>query len=941
MNKQEITIKHARENNLKNVSLTIPKNELVVFTGLSGSGKSSLAFNTIYEEGRRRYIDSLSNYARNFLGGTSKPNVESIEGLSPAIAIEQKTTHNNPRSTVATTTEIYDFLRLLYARIGKPYCPKHKIQIRGKTNKDIFNAIFAYPVDSKMIVLSPVVQGEKGTHTTLLEKLRKQGFVRVNIDGGTYNLDDEIILDKNKRHDIDIVVDRIVINEENRDRISESIKVALEYGKNILKISVVGQEDKIFSKLHSCIHGDFEMPLIEPKLFSFNSPYGMCENCKGLGLNLKASWDRLAPDDFHTIREGALDYFKARRAENLEWQEFQILLNYYNISMDVPLSKLTNYELDIIKYGSEEDITFELTSTSKNVFKRHKKIEGLINRVERHFIETKSTMERKWLNKYMMETPCNVCNGSRLNQAALSIYIDDLNINQITTKSIENLLKFIENIELNDSELEISMLVINEITTRLKFLKDVGLGYLTLDRKAESLSGGESQRIRLATQIGTNLSGVLYVLDEPSIGLHQKDNRRLLDSLKKMVDIGNTLIVVEHDEETIREADHIVDIGPLAGENGGQIIAQGTLEDIINEPKSITGQFLSGKETIQIPKSRRSGNGKVIAIRGARENNLNNIDVKIPLGKLVGITGVSGSGKSTLINQILVNSVKKSLHLVHEEPGDHDKIENVGLIDKIIDIDQSAIGRTPRSNPATYTSVFDDIREIYANTETSKVRGYTKSQFSFNVDGGRCEKCRGEGMIKIEMHFLPDVYIECDDCEGHRYDRETLEVFYHGKNISDVLNMTVENAYKLFINRPSIKTKLQTLIDVGLSYITLGQSSTTLSGGEAQRVKLATNLQKPATGKTLYVLDEPTTGLHSYDVRNLLNVLNRIVDNGDSVVVIEHNLDVIKSCDYIVDLGPEGGTNGGKIVASGTPEQVANVSGSYTGQYLKDILYKK
>lgn len=939
MNNQEIIIKGAKENNLKNVSLSIPKNKLIVFTGLSGSGKSSLAFNTIYEEGRRRYIDSLSNYARNFLGGTSKPNVDSIDGLSPAIAIEQKTTHNNPRSTVATTTEIYDFLRLLYARIGKPYCPNHKIEIRGKTNKDILDAIFSYPKNSKMIVLSPVVQGEKGTHSILLEKLRKQGFVRVDIDNQTYQLDQDIELDKNKHHNIDIIVDRIVINQENYSRISESIKVALEYGNDILKIRVIGQEDKIFSKLHSCIHGDFEMPIIEPKLFSFNSPYGMCQKCRGLGLQLRANWDLIVPDKSLTIQEGAIDYYKARDKTNIEWQEFQVLLAKHQIKLNTPINRLTNSEIDIIKYGDDEEITFEVTSASKNVFKRTKKIEGLLNKVERLFVDTSSTMVRKWLNKYMTEIPCDVCHGKRLNKHALSIYIENHNINDLVEKSIENLLNFVENIELTENEKEISSLVISEIKNRLFFLNNVGLGYLTLNRKSETLSGGESQRIRLATQIGTNLTGVLYVLDEPSIGLHQKDNQRLLDSLKKMVEIGNTLIVVEHDEETILEAEHIVDIGPYAGEKGGEIIAQGTIQDIINQPNSITGQFLSKKEIIPTPKNRRSGNGKVITIKGAKENNLNNINVKFPLGKLIGVCGVSGSGKSTLVNQILVNGVKQYLKLNHEPVGKHNSIDNVGFIDKLIDIDQSAIGRTPRSNSATYTSVFDDIRDIYANTEEAKIRGYTKSQFSFNVDGGRCEKCRGEGVIKIEMHFLPDVYIECDHCEGKRYDRDTLEITYHGKNINDVLTMTVDNAYQLFINQANIKQKLKTLIDVGLGYIRLGQSSTTLSGGEAQRVKLATNLLKPATGRTLYVLDEPTTGLHSYDVRNLINVLNRIVDNGDTVIVIEHNLDVIKNCDYLIDLGPGGGIHGGKIIASGTPEQVSQVEQSYTGEYLQKYLH--
>ncbi|WP_027334053.1 excinuclease ABC subunit UvrA [Mycoplasma elephantis] len=941
MSKEKIIIKGAKENNLKNVSLELPKNKLIVFSGLSGSGKSSLAFNTIYEEGRRRYIDSLSTYARNFLGGTTKPNVESIDGLSPSIAIEQKTTHNNPRSTIATTTEIYDFLRLLFARIGKPYCPNHKIEIGGKTNKDILNSIFSYKPGTKMMILSPVINGEKGTHTILLEKLKKQGFVRVNIDHETYLLEDDIVLEKNKKHDIDIVVDRIIVNEENKSRIFESIKVALEYGKGIIKIRTIGSgEDQIFSTLHSCVHNDFEMKAIEPKLFSFNAPYGMCLKCKGLGMELRANWNAIVPDEYKTIREGGINYYKARENSNIEWQEFQVLLHAHNISMDVPINRLTNQELDILKYGSEEEISYTIKSSSNNVYKRHKKIEGLIPKIERLFMDTTSTMIRKWLNKYMVEVNCRECNGKRLNKYALLVYINNKNINDLVNLSINDLYDFICNINLTETELEISNLILNEITNRLLFLKNVGLGYLTLNRKSETLSGGESQRIRLATQIGTNLTGVLYVLDEPSIGLHQQDNQKLLNSLKKMVDIGNTLIVVEHDEETILQADHIVDIGPFAGENGGRIIAQGTVDDIINEPESITGQFLSGNEKIEIPKIRRSGNGNVINIKGAKENNLKNIDVKIPLGKFIGVCGVSGSGKSTLINKILVNGVKEKLQLTHELVGEHKTIENLGYIDKLIDIDQSPIGRTPRSNPATYTSIFDDIREIFANTSDAKEKGFTKSHFSFNVPGGRCEKCSGDGLIKIEMHFLPDVYIECEDCQGKRYDLDTLEVLYKGNSIFDILNMTIDKASLVFANQPIIKSKLEVLKDVGLGYIKLGQSSTTLSGGEAQRIKLATYLLKPSTGRTLYVLDEPTTGLHTYDVRNLINVLNKIVDNGDTVIVIEHNLDVIKCCDYIIELGPEGGINGGKIIASGTPEQISNVLNSPTGKYLKAMLNK-
>ncbi|QSF13581.1 excinuclease ABC subunit UvrA [Mycoplasma sp. Mirounga ES2805-ORL] len=938
--KDQIIIKGAKENNLKNVNLTLPKNKLIVFTGLSGSGKSSLAFNTIYEEGRRRYVDSLSSYARMFLGGTSKPNVDSIEGLSPSICIEQKTTHNNPRSTVGTVTEIYDYLRLLFSRIGVPYCPNHNIPITSQTNKDILNSIYLFPNESKLYILSPVVEGEKGTFVNLLEKLRKEGFIRIKIDNKIYNLDDQIELEKNLKHNIDIVVDRVVLNKDNYNRIAEDIEAALDYSKGLVKVETTEGETKLFSKHYSCIHKDFEMPKMDTKLFSFNSPFGMCQHCKGLGVDLKADFDALVPEPWRSINDGAIKIFENTvGTQNLEWQEFRILCSKYDIDLNKPIDEFTNKELKIIKYGSLEEIEYVLVSVNGNKIRRYKKIEGILTKIERQYYDTVSEKVRDWIKRYMNTVPCPVCNGSRLRDEALAVKINNLSIYDVTRMSVEDALITIEKLELNDEQKQISTLIINELKNRLSFLKNVGLDYLTLDRKAETLSGGESQRIKLATQIGSNLTGVLYVLDEPSIGLHQHDNQKLIKSLKDMVEIGNTLIVVEHDEETIREADYLVDIGPEAGVDGGEIVAAGTIDDIIKSPKSITGKYLSGELEIEVPKSRRSGNGKVVSIYGAKENNLKDIDVNIPLGKFIGVTGLSGSGKSTLVNEILVKGLKHSLEKNStEKVGKMKSISGLKHLDKVIPISQSPIGRTPRSNPATYTSVFTDIRELFTNTEESRIRGYMPARFSFNVPGGRCEKCQGDGFLKIEMHFLPDVYIPCDECDGDRFNRETLEIKYHSKNISDVLNMTVDEAIKFFAARTKILKKLQTLHDVGLGYIKLGQSSTTLSGGEAQRVKLATFLQKKATGKTIYVLDEPTTGLHIHDVKNLLKVINKIVDGGDTVLVIEHNLDVIKSCDYLIDLGPNGGVNGGRVVATGTPEQVSNNENSYTGLYLKEIL---
>ncbi|VEU75160.1 cobalt ABC transporter ATP-binding protein [Mycoplasmopsis maculosa] len=938
--KEMLVIKGARENNLKNISLEIPKNKLVVFTGLSGSGKSSLAFNTIYEEGRRRYVDSLSSYARMFLGGTSKPDVDSIEGLSPSISIEQKTTHNNPRSTVGTVTEIYDYFRLLFARIGKPYCPSHGIEITSQTNKDIIENIFSLPENSKLYILSPIVEGEKGTFTNIIQKLKGEGFLRVKIDNQIYSLDDDIKLEKNIKHDIDIVVDRLALIEENKNRIAEAIDVALEYSKGLVKVETTEGVIKKFSKLHSCIYKDFEMPKIETRLFSFNSPFGSCDLCKGLGVNLKADFDTLVPEKWRTINDGAIKIFENTvNTQNLEWQEFDILLNTYGIDKNIPIEDLSKKDIEIIKYGSKEEIEYVLVSSSGNKIRRNRRIEGVCEKVENDYFSTTSERIRDWLKKYMGSFSCAKCNGSRLNKYALAVKINEKNINEIVSMSVDDILKTVFEFRLSEEESKISQLILNEIYNRLSFLQNVGLGYLTLNRNAETLSGGESQRIKLATQIGSNLTGVLYVLDEPSIGLHQKDNEKLIKTLTNMVDLGNTLIVVEHDEDTILAADHIVDIGPFAGVNGGNVIAQGKLDDIKSNKESITGKFLSGEMKIEVPKTRRSGNGNVLTISGASENNLKNIDVKFPLGKFIGVTGVSGSGKSSLINEVLVKGIEKFLSKNSTgKIGKFKSFNGINFIDKIVPVNQSPIGRTPRSNPATYTSVFDDIRDIFSQVEESRTRGYTKGRFSFNVPGGRCEKCSGDGSIKIEMHFLPDVYVTCDNCDGNRYNRETLEIKYHNKNISDILNMTVDEALDFFSTRAIIKNKLETLQKVGLGYIKLGQSSTTLSGGEAQRVKLATFLQKKPTGKTIYVLDEPTTGLHPYDVSNLLKVLNNIVDNGDTVVTIEHNLDVIKCCDYIIDLGPDGGINGGTIVATGTPEQVAKNKNSYTGQYLSKML---
>ena len=936
----KIIVKGARENNLKNVDIEIPKGKLVVFTGVSGSGKSSLAFNTIYEEGRRRYVDSLSSYARQFLGGTNKPLVESIDGLSPAISIEQKTTHNNPRSTVGTVTEIYDFLRLLYARIGKAYCPNHMIEIKAQKTKDIINSIYKLSNGSKIIILSPIVSKEKGTHQNLFTRLKNEGFLRVKVNGDILSLDDEITLEKNKRHNIELVVDRIVLNNESRSRIVEAVELAIEHGKGLVTVEVMGGEAKTYSKFHSCPQGDFNMPIVEPRLFSFNSPSGMCDSCKGLGLKLNVDPNKLFLEKKKSIRQGGIVYFKNLvDSTNLEWQEFKVLCDYYGISLDRPIEDLTKKDLKIIMRGSDEEISFSLVSSSGIRREKVQHIEGIADKIERKHLTSSSEMVRRWYrDTFMSDVICDKCNGARLNYYARAVKINNKDIHTFTKQSIENANNEIISLVLDKNEKQISELIINELSDRLGFLNNVGLEYLSLDRKAETLSGGESQRIRLATQIGSNLTGVLYVLDEPSIGLHQKDNAKLIKTLKHMVEIGNTLIVVEHDEETIMSADHIVDIGPLAGEQGGEIIGSGTPKEISLNKESLTGDYLSGRKKIEVPKFRRSGNGKVVEIKGASENNLQNIDMKVPLGKLIAVTGVSGSGKSTLVNEVLSKSITQKISNPFIVPGKFSSIKGINNIDKLIKVSQSPIGRTPRSNPATYTGVFDDIRDVFSKTTISRARGYLKGRFSFNVDGGRCDKCKGDGTIKIEMHFLPDVYVKCDHCDGKRYNYETLEAKYKNKSIADVLNMRVSEAINFFSTNKKIYDKLQTLIDVGLGYISLGQSATTLSGGEAQRVKLATFLQKRPTGKTLYILDEPTTGLHQHDIARLIHVLNRIVDGGDTVLVIEHNLDVIKVSDFIIDLGPGGGIKGGKIIGQGTPEQVSKIKGSFTGKYLNKIL---
>lgn len=935
----KIIIKGARENNLKNISIELPKNKLIVMTGLSGSGKSSLAFDTIYAEGQRRYVESLSAYARQFLGNSEKPDVDSIEGLSPAISIDQKTTSNNPRSTVATVTEIYDYLRLLFARVGTPICPNHNIPITSQSVEEMTNKILEYPLGSKIIILSPVVYGEKGTHKDTLENLQKEGYVRVRINGEMHDLSDEIELEKNKKDKIEVVIDRIVIKEDSRARLFEAIEQATKLSGGKVVIQILGDEPKelVFSEQFACPYCEFSLPELEPRMFSFNAPYGACHDCKGLGVKLQIDEDLVIPDKTLSINEGCIKTLSDDQ-DGIYYKQLEICCNHYKIDMDKPFNKLTKKEREIVLHGSPDVIRFNYKTKGGTVYNKLDVYEGIINNLERRYMETSSEWIREWLDNYMVEYTCDTCNGSRLDDSVLCVKINKKNIYEMTKMSIKDLLVFLNSLKLSEEKAQVADLVLKEIKSRLEFLSNVGLEYLTLDRSAGTLSGGEAQRIRLATQIGSHLTGVLYVLDEPSIGLHQRDNERLINSLKEMRDLGNTLIVVEHDTDTMLAADYLVDIGPGAGENGGQIMAQGTPEEVMKNENSITGQYLSGKKCIEIPKKRRKGNGKKISIKGAVEHNLKNIDVDIPLGTLTCITGVSGSGKSTLINDILVKHVSKELYNSKEKPGKFKKINGIDNIDKIIAISQNPIGRTPRSNPATYTGVFDDIRALFTTTKEAKMFGYEKNRFSFNVKGGRCEACRGDGVKKIEMHFLPDVYVPCEVCNGTRYNRETLNIKYKGKNIAEVLDMRVTEALEFFENVPKIKQKLQVLNDVGLGYIKLGQPAPTLSGGEAERIKLAKELQRKATGKTLFVLDEPTTGLHSDDIRRLLAILQKIVDNKDTVVVIEHNLDVIKVSDYIIDLGPEGGDGGGTVVATGTPEQVSKVKESYTGQFLKRLL---
>ncbi len=937
---EEIIIKGARENNLKNIDITLPKNKLIVMTGVSGSGKSSLAFDTIYAEGQRRYVESLSAYARQFLGGSEKPLVDSIEGLSPSISIDQKTTHKNPRSTVGTVTEIYDYLRLLYARIGVPYCPNHHIPISSQSIEEMVNDILALEDGTKIRVLSPVVGLEKGTHKDLLENLRKDGYVRVVIDDKDYDLSEEIVLEKNKKHSIEVVIDRLIIKEEIRSRLYEAVEIAVKLGKGKVLIDVIGKEKMLMSETYACPHCDFSLPELEPRMFSFNAPYGACPDCKGLGIKYKIDEDLVIPDKNLSINEGAIKVINVSEPNNITYTELETTCNYYKIDMNAPVKNLSRQDLDIIFYGSKDIMSFNYISKSGNTRTKKDFFEGIITNLERRYVESKSTWIREWIENYMTELECESCHGARLNKRMLSVLIGQKNIYELTQMSIKDIMAFLNSLKLNKQEQKISELIIKEIKSRLTFLINVGLEYLTLSRNAGTLSGGEAQRIRLATQIGSRLTGVLYVLDEPSIGLHQRDNQRLINSLKEMRDLGNTLIVVEHDTETMLEADYLVDIGPKAGVHGGYIVAKGTPKEVMQNENSLTGKYLTGKEKIAVPSKRRKGNKKYLEIKGAEANNLKKINVKFPLGKFICITGVSGSGKSTLINEILYRVVANNLYRTKGKPGKYKSVKGLENIDKVVEISQAPIGRTPRSNPATYTGVFDDIRDVFAETKEAKMRGYDKGRFSFNVKGGRCEACWGDGVKKIEMHFLPDVYVPCEVCHGTRYNTETLQIKYKGKNIYDVLEMTVEEAYEFFQNIPKVKNKLQVLMDVGLSYIKLGQSAPTLSGGEAARVKLAKELQKKPTGKSLFILDEPTTGLHIDDIKKLLNILNRIVDNGDTVIVIEHNLDLIKVADHIIDLGPEGGDNGGTIVAEGTPEEITKCQDSFTGQFLKPYLTK-
>lgn len=938
----KIIIKGAKEHNLKNINLEIPRDKLVVITGLSGSGKSSLAFDTLYAEGQRRYVESLSSYARQFLGLMEKPDVESIEGLSPAISIDQKTTSKNPRSTVGTVTEIYDYIRLLYARIGVPYCPNCGKKIEKQTIDQIVDNIMELEEGTRIQVLAPVVRGRKGEYTKQLEEFQKEGFVRVRIDGEMYELSDDIDLDRKKKHNIELVVDRLVIKPEILSRLTESVEIALKHANQLVLIDAVGKGEKLYSCNYACPDCGFSFPELTPRMFSFNNPMGACPTCTGIGYLMKMDEDLIIPDKNKTLYDGikAFGSSTMKKGDTMAKMYFESIGNHYGIDIrGKKIKELPRSFMEKILYGTgDEEIDFEYTSPA-GVRRFKAPFEGVLPTLDRRHNETKSQGMRDFYEMYMSNSPCYSCHGARLKPEILSIKIGDKNINELTAMSINQIKEYLDNLQLNKTEAMISDLILKEIHQRLQFLIDVGLEYLTLSRSAGTLSGGEAQRIRLATQIGSGLTGVLYILDEPSIGLHQRDNDRLLATLKKLRDLGNTLLVVEHDEDTMYAADQVIDIGPGAGTHGGQVMAQGTAEEIKQVENSITGKYLSGRLKIPVPQKRRKHTkSKVIEVQGAIENNLKNISVKFPLGVFTCVTGVSGSGKSTLVNEVLYKTIAKELNGSNEKPGKCKGIKGINQIDKIINIDQSPIGRTPRSNPATYTGVFDLIRDIFAETEEAKLRGYQKGRFSFNVAGGRCESCNGDGVHKIEMHFLPDIYVPCEVCKGKRYNRETLEVKYKGKTIADVLDMTVEEALQFFDKIPRIKQKIQTLYDVGLSYIKLGQPSTTLSGGEAQRVKLATELSKKATGKTLYILDEPTTGLHIADVHKLVDILQRLVDTGNTIIVIEHNLDLIKTCDHIIDLGPEGGDNGGEVVAVGTPEQVCLNERSYTGKFLKKYL---
>ena len=938
----KIVIKGARENNLKNIDVEIPRDKLVVLTGLSGSGKSSLAFETLYAEGQRRYVESLSSYARMFLGQMEKPDVDYIEGLSPAISIDQKTTSKNPRSTVGTVTEIYDYLRLLWARVGTPHCPKCGKEIKQQTIDQIIDQVMTLPEATRIQVLSPVIRGKKGEHAKIFEDARKSGYVRVRADGSLYDLTEEIKLDKNRKHSIEIVVDRLVIREDVARRLTDSVETASNLSGGIVVINVLGEEERdiTFSQNYACEDCGVSIEELSPRMFSFNNPFGACPACTGLGAQLKVDPDRILPNRSLSILEGAITAsgWNHIKSDGISRMYFDALAKKYKFKLTDPVEKLSGEVLDIILYGTRgEKLTLNYDQP-RGKGTLYQPFEGIVNNLERRYRETQSDAMKREIEECMSECPCPECQGKRLKREALAVTVGGSSIHQFCQKPVDEALAFLDTITLTDTQAMIADQILKEIRARLGFLKSVGLQYLTLTRQAGTLSGGESQRILLATQIGSSLMGVLYILDEPSIGLHQRDNDLLLGTLKHLRDLGNTLIVVEHDEDTMRAADYIVDIGPGAGVHGGQVVACGTAEEVMNTPGSVTGDYLAGRKKVPVPTQRRAGNGHLLTVRGAAENNLRHIDVSFPLGTFIAVTGVSGSGKSSLVNEILYKRLGAELNRTKARPGKHDGMEGIEHLDKVIAIDQSPIGRTPRSNPATYTGLFNDIRELFASTQDAKARGYGPGRFSFNVRGGRCEACSGDGLLKIEMHFLPDIYVPCEVCKGKRYNRETLEVRYKGKNIHEVLEMTVEEALPFFENLPRLKNRIQTLKDVGLGYVKLGQPSTTLSGGEAQRVKLATELSKQSTGSTVYILDEPTTGLHTADVHQLVEVLQRFVDKGNTVVVIEHNLDVIKTADYIIDLGPEGGSGGGTVVCTGTPEEVAEHPGSYTGKYLKNVL---